>query len=171
MSKSAMIVREASCRCGRVRCRAAGKPIVSVVCYCEDCQEGGRILEALPDAPRFRDADGGTPLLVYRDDRFECLSGEELLAPFRLKPGSPTRRMAATCCNSGIFLKFEPGFWVSAYRARFEGDDLPPIEMRDQIEHRRADTALPTDAPCYRGFPPRLYAKVISSRLAMLLGR
>ena len=87
MSKSAMIVREASCRCGRVRCRAAGKPIVSVVCYCEDCQEGGRILEALPDAPRFRDADGGTPLLVYRDDRFECLSGEELLAPFPAQAG------------------------------------------------------------------------------------
>jgi hypothetical protein len=164
-------VRQTSCLCGRVRCEAIGAPIVSVVCYCDDCQEGARRIEALPNAPRFRDDDGGTPLVVYRDDRFKCTSGEELLVSHKIKETSRTRRMTASCCNSALFLKFAPGFWVSAYRARFAGDDLPPIELRDQIEHRRADTPLPDDAPCYRGFPLRLFGKLIAARVAMLLGR
>ena len=171
MPPAARTVRQSSCRCGLVRCQAVGAPIVSVVCYCEDCQEGARRIEALPDAASFCDADGGTSLIVYRDDRFACESGEELLTAYRLKEGSPTRRMVASCCNSAMFLKFEPGFWVSAYRARFEGDDLPPLDLRDQIEHRRADTPLPNDAPGYRGFPLRLFVKIISARIAMLFGR
>jgi hypothetical protein len=168
--RTARLIRQSSCRCGRVQCRAIGAPIVSLVCYCDDCQEGARRIEALPNAASFRDADGGTPLLAYRDDRFECSSGGELLASFKIKESSPTRRMVASCCNSAMFLKFAPGFWISAYRARFKGDDLPPLEMRDQIEHRRADTPLPSDVPCYRGFPMRLYAKMISARVAMQLG-
>ena len=160
-----------SCACGRVRCQASGKPIVSAVCYCDDCQEGARRIEALPGATRVRDADGGVASLVYRDDRFQCLSGEELLVGYRLKDNSPTRRMVASCCNTGMFLKFEPGFWISAFRARFEGEDLPPIEMRNQIEHRQADSPLPRDAPAAKGFPLRLFARLGAARLAMMIGR
>src|SRR5580692_8078026 len=170
MRRLPVLTRRSSCACGRVRCQAMGAPIVSLVCYCEDCQDGARKIEALPNAASFRDADGGTPLLTYRDDRFKCSSGEELLVGYKIKQNAPTRRMVASCCNSAMFLKYAPGFWVSGYRARFRGDDLPPIEMRDQIEHRRADTALPSDAPCYRGFPTRLFAKIISARISMLLG-
>lgn len=163
-------VRLSSCACGRVQCRAVGAPIVSLVCYCNGCQNGARLIEALPNAAGFRDADGGTPFLSYRDDRFECSSGEELLVGYKLKESAPTQRMVASCCNSAMFLKFAPGFWVSAYRARFEDGDLPPIDMRVQIEHRRADAALPRDPPGYRGFPMRLFAKVIAARVSMLLG-
>jgi hypothetical protein len=163
--------RTSSCACGRVRCEAVGRPIVCLVCYCDDCQEGGRQIEALPNAARFRDADGGTQYLTYRDDRFRCLSGEELLTACKISDGSPTRRMAASCCNSGMFLKFAPGFWVSAYRARFQGDDLPQLEMRSQIRRRRAECDLPRDAPGYQGIPLRLFAKLLSARVAMLLGR
>jgi hypothetical protein len=162
--------RYSSCACGRVQCRAIGSPIVSLVCYCDDCQQGARQIEALPNAASFRDADGGTPLLTYRDDRFSCSAGEDLLVGYSISEGAPTRRVVASCCNSAMFLKYGPGFWVSTYRARFEGD-LPPLEMRTQIEHRRADTGLPRDVRCYRGFPIRLYAKIISARVSMLLGR
>lgn len=165
-----MLAINSSCACGRVRCRAIGAPIVSLVCYCDDCQEGARRIEALPNAAGFRDADGGTPLLTYRDDRFSCSAGEELLVGYKISERAPTRRVVASCCNSAMFLKYRPGFWVSAYRARFEGN-LPPLQMRTQIEHRRVDTDLPRDVPCYRGFPPRLYAKIISARVTMLLGR
>jgi len=96
--------------------------------------------------------------------------GEDLLVAYKNKDNSPTRRMVASCCNSALFLKFAPGFWVSAFRARFEGDDLPPVELRDQIEHRRSDTPLPSDAPAFRGFPMRLYAKMLAARAAMLVG-
>ncbi len=162
--------RTSSCVCGRVRCEGHGKPILSAVCYCLDCQEGGRRIEALPGAPRVLDDDGGAPYLLYRDDRFHCVAGEELLVDHRLKPNSPTRRVVASCCNSGMFLKFDPGFWVSSYRHRYSGE-LPPIDMRTNVRRRRAETPMPGDAPCYRNFPPGLFAKLIGARIAMLFER
>jgi hypothetical protein len=162
--------RLSTCACGRVECRAFGRPIVSAVCYCDDCQAGAGRIEALPNAAGFRDADGGTPLLVYRDDRFLCSSGADLLVAYKIGEDAPTSRMVASCCNSAMFLKFAPGFWVSAYRARFRGDDLPPLQMRNQIQHRNADTGLPSDVPCYRGFPPQLFARIMLARAAMLFG-
>ena len=147
-----------------------GAPIVTVVCHCDDCQEGARRIEALPNAAPFRDADGGTPLLIYRDDRFRCSQGEELLVAHKLKESSPTRRMVASCCNSAMFLKFSRGFWVSSYRARYEESDLPPLQMRIMIEHRRTDMELPSDAPGYRGIPRRLFARFLLARAAMALG-
>ena len=164
------ILRTPSCACGRVVCEAAGAPIITSVCYCEDCQEGGRRIEALAGAPRVRDDDGGTPLVVYRDDRFRCVAGEDLLVAHKLKDDSPTRRMVASCCNGGMFLKFGPGHWVSAYRHRFTAD-LPPIEMRSNVRRRKSDSPLPDDAPAYAGFPPTLIFKLLGARIAMWLGR
>jgi len=164
------IARYSSCACGDVRFRALGEPILSAACYCDDCQKGAVELEALPNAPPFRDADGGTPYLIYRNDRFSCTSGEERLADYRLTPKSPTRRVVASCCNTAVFLKFGPGHWVSAYRARFEGDP-PPLEMRTQTKFRQADEPLPDDVPNYQGFGTKLFGKLIAARVAMLLGR
>ena len=89
-----------------VQCRAVGKPILSAVCYCDNCQEGARQIEALPNATGFRDADGGTPYLTYRDDRFSCTTGEDLLVDYRIREHAPTRRVVASCCNSAMFLKY-----------------------------------------------------------------
>lgn len=89
---------------------------------------------------------------------------------YRIKDRAPTQRFVASCCNSGMFLKFGPGHWVSAYRARFEGN-LPPIEMRTQTKFRRADTKIPQDAPIYHRFPMKLFMKLIGARFAMLVGR
>jgi hypothetical protein len=163
-------VRTSSCACGRVRCQGVGTPILSAVCYCDDCQAGGRQIEGLPNAARVLDADGGTPYLTYRDDRFRCVSGAELLVGYKLRERAPTQRFVATCCNSGMYLKFAPGHWVSAYRARFEGD-LPPIEMRTQTKFRQAGPELPHDAPSYRRYPLKLFGRLLSSRMAMLIGR
>ncbi len=166
----ALEIKTSSCVCGRVRCESRGEPILSVVCYCLDCQQGGRRIEALPSAPRVLDEDGGAPYLLYRDDRFRCVSGENLLVDHRLKPNSRTRRVVASCCNSGMFLKFDPGFWVSSYRPRYDGD-LPPFDMRTNVRRRSSELPLPSDAPCYRSFPPRLFAKLIGARIAMFLAR
>jgi hypothetical protein len=163
------VVRSASCACGTVRCEGVGKPLLSAVCYCSDCQNGGRTIEALPGAPRVCDADGGTPLLVFRDDRFQCVSGADKLVAYKLSDRAPTRRMVASCCNSGMFLKYEPGFWVSSYRHRYCGD-LPPIEMRNQTRDRRSETDIPADAPSHPRFPMRLFAKIIRARIEMMVG-
>jgi hypothetical protein len=164
------VVRRSSCACGRVQCEGVGKPIFSGVCYCADCQRGGRRIETLPHAPAVLDADGGAAYLTYRDDRFRRTSGADLLKSQKLGERAPTQRFVASCCNSAMYLKFAPGHWISAYRTRFEGE-LPPIEARSQTKHRVASTPLPNDAPSYRGFPPKLMGRLLGSRLAMLFGR
>jgi hypothetical protein len=170
MAKVHQTIRMSSCVCGRVRCQAVGVPILSVVCYCDDCQKGGQEIERLPNAARVLDADGGTPYLSYRDDRFSCVSGADLLVGYKIKDSAPTQRFVASCCNSGMFLKFGRGHWVSMYRARFEGD-LPPIEMRTQTKYRLVDTEIPHDAPSYRTYPMKLIGKLLTSRLSMLIAR
>ncbi|WP_197922320.1 GFA family protein [Thiosulfatihalobacter marinus] len=165
------LLRTLRCRCGSVLCEAEGAPILTAVCYCADCQAGGRRLEALTGAGDVLESDGGASYLTYRDDRFRVIRGAEVLQGHKLRDTAPTQRFVATCCNSAIYLKFRPGHWVSLFRNRFDDADLPAIEMRTNIRHRAADTPLPGDAPAYRRFPPRLFLRLIRARLEMALGR
>ncbi|MES2097483.1 MAG: DUF6151 family protein [Pseudomonadota bacterium] len=163
-------IRTSQCSCGRVRCEAAGAPILTAVCYCNDCQAGGHQIEALPGATAVLDPDGGSAYLTYRDDRFACVDGAALLVGYKLRDTAPTQRFVASCCNTAMFLKFAPGHWVSAYRAAFD-PPLPAIEMRTNVAHRRSDLPLPQDAPSYQKFPLKLFARLLAARIAMLLGR
>jgi hypothetical protein len=157
-----------SCSCGNVEWEAVGAPILAAACYCDDCQEGSRRIEALPNAPPIRDADGGTEYVLYRRDRLRCSKGRELLRDFRLRDKSPTKRVVAGCCNSAFLVDFEKGHWLSAYRARFEGA-APPLQMRIQTRFRTSNVADATDVPAYRRFPLRFISKLLLARLAMLL--
>jgi hypothetical protein len=160
----------ASCRCASVRFEATGRPILSVVCYCDDCQEGARRIEALPDAVPVRGPDGGTPYLLYRKDRFSCVEGNALLQGLRIQPDSPTKRVVASCCNSAMFLDFEKGHWVSVYRGRF-ADDMPPPQMRVQTRFRPQGAEIPNDPPAYATFPLKFVVKLVAARVAMLFHR
>ena len=165
------VSRISSCKCGQVTFGAAMGPILAAVCYCDDCQAGGRLIEALPNAAAVLDGDGGASYLTYRDDRFRCVSGEGFLRGIKLKDGSPTTRYVASCCNSAMYLKYKRGHWVSIYRNCFGGDDLPAVEMRTNVRYRQAGTEIPGDAPNYRRFPLRLFTKLIAARINMALGR
>jgi hypothetical protein len=161
----------ASCSCGSVELKAFGAPVVSNVCYCDDCQTGARQIEALPDAGPVRDPDGGTAYILYRKDRVECAKGSALLRNYKIKESSVTNRVVATCCNSAMFVSFDKGpFWVSAYRARFRGD-LPPLQMRICTKFKPEDVILANDLPSYRGYPLRFMAKLLALRATMLLRR
>ena len=164
------IIRTSTCKCGQAQFEAYCEPILSGVCYCDDCQAGGRQIENLPNAEPVLDADGGTAYLTYRDDRIKCISGAELLKGYSLKDRAYTQRFVASCCNSGMYLKFSLGHWVSLYRSRFRGN-LPPIEMRTQTKFRPKNSHIPDDAPSYRRFPIKLFSKLIASRISMLIGR
>jgi len=164
------IERHASCACGKVRYRAAGKPIVSAVCYCADCQAGGRAMEDAGARPDFRDAWGGTGYLTYRDDRLVCEAGAQLLKGYKLSDGAPTTRYVATCCNSAILLKFSGGFWTSMMRVRF-GAEAPALEMRNKIDRAAHPDQIPRDVPAHRGFPPKLIARLVGSGIGVLLAR
>src|SRR6266849_3096152 len=120
----------ASCSCGSVELEAIGAPIARVVCYCDDCQQGARQIEALPNARPVQDLDGGTAYVLFRKDRVKCSSGALLLRSHKIREKSATNRVVATCCNSAIYLKFDDmKHWVSIYRARFQVD-VPPLQMR-----------------------------------------
>ena len=161
----------ASCVCGQVAVEATDNPIVTAVCYCDDCQEGARRIEALPNATAILESDGGTAYLLFRKDRIRCAQGDALLKSYKLKETSATNRVVATCCNSAMFVNFDKGpHWVSAYRARFHGD-LPPMEMRVCTKFRPGDAELPADAPNYPGYPLRLIARLLVAGVAMLLRR
>ena len=149
---------------------ATGRPIVHSECYCADCQAGARRLEALASAPPVANRDGGTPYLVYRDDRIRVVAGEHLLSQIRLMEDSPTTRYFASCCNSGMYLKFAPGHWTSAYERRFSGN-VPDLEMRYQLADLREGETVADDLPCSKRFPVALLWRLMASRLAMALGR
>ena len=156
-------------QCGNVRCQGVGRPIISGVCYCDDCQAGATMLEALDGAAPVAEPDGGTHYLTYRDDRFSCVQGADLLQACQISPDAPTRRMVASCCNTAMFLKFSKGHWTSAYARRFAGD-IPLVEMRTQTQFRNSSLPLPDDAPSYRTFGPKLFWRLIISRIAMICG-
>ena len=141
---------------------------MSAVCYCADCQTGSRQIEELPGAGPVREPEGGTAYILYRKDRIACSKGATLLKSYKIKQGSNTNRVVASCCNSAMFMSFDKGpHWVSAYRARFQGN-LPPLQMRVCTKSKPSDAVLPDDIPSYPGYPLPLIAKLLMSRAAML---
>ena len=160
----------ASCACGRVGLELHGTPIGSVVCYCDDCQAGARQIEALPGAPKVQGLDGGTGYVVYRRDRVSRARGGDLLKPLKIRSASATNRMVASCCNSAMLLCFDDWkHWIDVYRERI-GTHPPPASMRVCTRFAPRYVDIPADVPCYPGYPPRLLAKLMGARLAMLVG-
>lgn len=168
MSASPKIQTIARCACGNVQLDAIGAPILVVACYCNDCQEGARQIEALPNARPVMDSNGGAAYLLFRKDRITCSKGAELLRDYRIKNQSPTRRVVAACCNSAMFLDFEKGHWLSVYRERIERD-VPPLQMRIQTKFKSGNRSIPNDVPSYSAYPVKFFAKLIAARVAMLL--
>jgi hypothetical protein len=161
----------AQCTCGRVELEAVGAPIISVACYCDDCQEGSRQIEALPNARPVRDPDGGSTYVLYRKDRVECSRGAQFLQGYKIREKSATNRVVATCCNSAMFMNFDDGkHWVPVYRARF-GGDVPPLQMRICTKFKSEDSDVPSDVRSYPSFPLTFVAKLVGAKIAMLLHR
>lgn len=134
-------IRLVTCRCGKVALEAIGEPILGAACYCRSCQTAGGAFEAVAEAPPVLRTDGGTDYALFRKDRVRCARGAEFLAEHRLKPGSPTRRVVATCCNSPMFLEFTKGHWLSLYMERMAPEERPPIELRTMTK----DLAVPVE--------------------------
>ena len=156
------------CSCGQVEFEANGRPILTSVCYCDDCQRASRQLESLPGAPPLLGPDGGTQYILYRKDRVVFSKGKELLQDHRLEGEAFTKRVVASCCNSAMYLEYEKGHWVSIYRDRFIGA-TPPIQMRIQTQYKPEGATIPNDAPSFKAFPPRFIFRLLWSRLARLV--
>ena len=157
----------ATCVCGRVELRLIGNPIVTSVCYCDDCQAGARQLAALPGAPLAGD-DGGTAFVLFPKDRVQCTSGDSALKAYKLQDKSVTNRVVATCCNAPMLMNFDNArHWVPVYRARLLGI-APPIQMRICTKFKPDNVELPDDIPSYPSYPPKLLVKLLAARVSML---
>jgi hypothetical protein len=158
-----------NCVCGQVAVAAIGAPIASVICYCDDCQEGARQIRSLPNAVSIVEPDGGTAYLAYRKDRVKYLKGASLLRHHKIRPNSATNRVIATCCNSAVLLNFDDGrHWVDLYRSRCAGEVLP-VQMRICTKFRSGGDAIPSDVPQYSRYPMSLLVKLVLAKVAMLL--
>jgi len=159
----------ARCACGAVEIEMRGTPITSIVCYCDDCQEGSRQIEGLDNAPPVRDEDGGTEYDLYRKDRVSCSKGAALLKHYKILETSATNRSVATCCNSAMLVTFDDGKpWVSVYRRRVLGQP-PPLEMRIYTKFNPKLRHVPSDVPSYSTFPLRFATRLVAAKVAMLL--
>jgi hypothetical protein len=171
MAKPLQTTTIVSCACGQVTVEAIGTPITSVICYCNDCQEGARQIQSLPNAASIQDEDGGTAYLVYRKDRVRSLKGASLLRSHKIRENSATNRVIATCCNSALFMNFDDSkHWVDVYRSRCQGA-VPPVQMRICTKFRPEGRAIPNDVPGYSRYPMSLLMKLIVAKAAMLIHR
>lgn len=162
--------RTVACRCAAVQIELTGSPFLVNICHCDDCQRGSAQLEQLPGAPKILDSYGGSPYALYRKDRVRLVCGREYLSEQRIEGEQNTRRVVASCCNSPLFLDFEPGHWVDIYRQRFDAP-VPPARMRIQTRFLPSGP-LPDDGlPLHRGFPFGMVVKLLATRLAMGVGK
>ncbi len=171
MDKGLRATATVNCACGCVAVEAIGAPITSVVCYCDDCQEGARQISLLSNAISIQEPDGGTAYLVYRKDRVACLRGASLLKHHKIRANSATNRVIASCCNSAMFVNFDDGkHWVDLYRSRCQGDVLP-VQMRVCTKFNPEGRTIPTDVRQYPRYPMALVMKLVLAKAAMMLHR
>lgn len=156
-----------ACACGQVHLEVEKAPIVSTECYCNSCRAAAARLQALPGAPPFMLAHGGTRFVLYRKDRVRFVKGTELLKEFRLTPQSKTRRAVATCCNTPVFLEFQGGHWLSLYGCLWPKGTLPPLELRTMTSDLADPTVLPNDVGNGKRQSLTFYAKLLGAWIAM----
>jgi hypothetical protein len=156
----------ATCRCGETTIELAGKPIESVICFCESCRTAARQFEQVPEAPRTATAEGGVEYCIYRKDRVTIARGARHLREHRLKPDSPTRRVVASCCGSPMFADFTPGHWLSVFRGRLP-EQAPEPRIGVMAKDRPQGVEPPKGIPAYDTLAPRLLIKLLGAWAAM----
>ncbi len=142
-----------TCRCGAVRLTLSGSSIMSSECMCTSCRSASDVFAALPDGIGMTDGKGATHVIIHRADKVACDAGAEHLQQHRLTPDSPTRRILASCCNTPMFLDFEPGHWVSLYGINWPENDRPAVEYRMFCNDLTDASRLSNDVPNGRPMP------------------
>ena len=108
-----------------------------------------------------------TPCAEYRKDRVRIVSGPEYLAEFRLQPGSASRRVIATCCNTPMFLEMKGAHWLSLYLHLWPAEVRPKAELRTMTGDLPDVSGLPQDIPNLRTHSVSFYARLLAAWIAM----
>lgn len=158
---------EISCACGQTALALHKDPFIVTECHCTSCRTAGETLGILPLARPMLSRNGGTHFVLYRKDRVTFSKGLDLLAAYRLKPGSPTRRVVASCCNTPIFLEFQNGHWLSFYGSLWPDNALPPAQLRTVVSDREGLPPLDDAIPAGKLQTARFYALLLGAWIAM----
>lgn len=158
------------CNCSKVEIQVFGKPILANICHCDDCQKGSLQIEDLHGAPKILDQNGGTSYVLYRKDRVRFIKGKKYLKETRIDKEIRTRRVIAACCNSPMFLDFEPGHWISLYHQQFHFPE-PNIEMHVQTRFVPINRKIEGHIPKYNAFPLKMMMKLIIARIHMMFSK
>lgn len=156
-----------TCRCGQVRIRLQGAPILSVECLCSDCQTAGQAFATKFGGGLVLLETGATPFVLYRKDRISFTSGVDRLREHRLNKTSKTRRVIASCCDTPIFLELSGGHWLSLYGALWPDGARPPLQLRTMTKDAPAGVVLTDDVPNPATHMPGFYAKLFGAWMAM----
>jgi len=156
-----------TCRCGDLKMEIEGAPIIGAECYCTSCRTAGAKLQTLHGAPTFRNAEGGTPYVLYRKDRVRFTTGTEKLAEHRLTPKSHTRRVVAICCNTPVFVEFQNGHWLSLYAGLWPAGEAPAMQLRTMISDLPPDVTLDDRLPNAKQQNLGFFAALLGAWVAM----
>lgn len=157
----------ATCHCGEVRIAFTGGPIMSNECCCSSCRTANHGFEALPGAGKVVHDTGGTPYTLIRKDRVRLVSGGDRLQAHTLKPGAPTRRVLAACCNAPMYLEFKAGHWLSVYTDRIPPGDRLPVELYTMTGDLPDRSRLTPGIPAPKTHTARFMAKLLGAWVAM----
>lgn len=157
---------EVACRCGKVRLRLEGAPLLAVECQCDSCRKAAVRLEAISGKSPATPDIGGTPFVLYRKDRVSLASARELHS-YRLTATSKTRRVVAACCGTPLFLEFQGGHWLSLYAGLWPAESRPAPVMRTMVSDMPAGQTLPTDIPNHKTQSAGFFFTLLTAWAAM----
>ena len=141
-------VREGGCRCGRLRFRTSGKPIVTLACHCKGCQKMTGSAFSLS--------------ALYLASQFAVVAGEPVIGGLH----AATRHFFCGHCMSWIFSRpagmddfltlratmFDDASWFSPFVETYTSEKLPWAWT--PAEHS------------FAAFPPREDLPVLSAEFA-----
>jgi hypothetical protein len=157
----------ARCDCGRVELEARGPIIVHISCYCDDCQLAADRIDALPGGKSGREADGGTPNVLFRRDRVRIVRGAELLEPHRVREGTWAQRLVATCCNAAVTQIHENAWPHRGVKTRLFQGDVPPLEMRIFTRFAPDPGRIPNDVLRHPATPFVMILRILRAMAAV----
>jgi hypothetical protein len=159
----------AYCACGGVELEGRGAPMVSLACYCDDCQAAGKLIEALPNGRSGMRADAGTVSVLFRKDRVRCVRGSELLVEHRLRPSSPGARLVAACCNCSMSARFDNWFPHVPLRTFSRNVELMKPEICIFTRYAPDATRILHDVPRHAGISPGFALKLAAATAYLAL--
>jgi hypothetical protein len=141
--------------------------MITLACYCDDCQTAGRQIDQMPNGRSGLQPDGGTPSVMFRKDRVQCTRGKEHLIDHKLKPSSHTTRVIASCCNSNMSTRFDNWYPMVALRTHSQNVDAVQPQICICTKFAPDADKIAIQAPRHSGVAPSFVLKLLAASVQL----